>query len=276
MNDPIFNHSALNDFENKRRGLERYADWIYYALTIAGGLVMLALAWRIDTPLMRAWSLIAAFALVASSVIWLKATLYAAPGGQLTTARIFLGVDWAIALLNTVALFFVELAPGEAQTVAYGLIHYWAIIGSAFAVMSALIGVGFLRMFSPDRVPHDLARKYRGMMFGVLEQSMSANELPEDLKAQMLRDSYAALQNVIEGVGQNTIDYTRALIPRATNEASHAPRVGASLNSSNGNGNHNGSNGALPKHTEAAALPLTTNGSKARGRKQAGADDPNA
>jgi hypothetical protein len=70
-------------------------------------------------------------------------------------------------------------------------------------------------MLTADRVPHDLARKYRGMMFGVLEQSMSANELPDDLKAQMLRDSYAALQNVIDGVGQNTIDYTRALNPRA-------------------------------------------------------------
>lgn len=267
MSDPIFNHSALNDFENKRRGLESYADFVYYALTIAGGLVMLSLAWRIDTVIMRAWSLIAAFALVASSIIWLKATQYSAPGGQLNVARLFLSIDWTIALLNTVALFYTELAPAEAQTVAFGLVHYWAIIGSAVAVMSALIGVGFLRMTSPDRIPHDLARQYRSMMFGLLKDSMRANEMPEDLRAQMLRDSYAALQNVVDGVGQNTIDFTRALMPRAANNADHAPRF-----ASNGNGNGNGNT----LHADAAALPKVESIVNARKRKTAGAEDPNA
>lgn len=201
----MLTNSGHSDFENRRRGIETYAAWVYYALTVAGGLVMLALAWRIDTPVMRAWAIIAAFALVASSIIWLQATQYVAAGSQLVVARLFLGADWFIALLNTIALFYVELSPAESLTVAYGAIHYWSVVGGAVAVLTALVGLGFLRMASPDRQQNDLAREYRAMMFDVMRQNMRAGQLPDDLREQMVRDAYASIANVVRGVGAETV-----------------------------------------------------------------------
>lgn len=203
--------SSLQDFEAERIGVERNASRIYYALAVAGGLVMLALAWRIDTPIMRAWAFVAAGAMTFSSVVWLQATKYAAAGRQLNVARWFLYGDWTIAGMNLVALFFSELAPDEAKTVAYGVVHYWAIIGGGVAVVAALVGLGFMLMFSPDRAQHDLARQYNEKLHKRIKTMLDTERLPPDLLDQMDADANELLRHIVKGTGQRAVDYGRAI-----------------------------------------------------------------
>lgn len=198
--------TSILNVELNRKTLEQIANYIYYALCVGNGIVMFALVWRVDNLVMRIWAVLAAFAIIGSSIIWLKATQYSFQGSQVYTARIFLALDWLIAVANILALFYAELAPQEAQTAAYGLIHFWSIAGSAIGVISAFVGIGFLIMFSPDRLEADVSRQYKYGMFKVLHDAMKTGDLPEDIKRQQMADAYDTLRNIVHGVGGNTVN----------------------------------------------------------------------